>query len=295
MNVKQKLLGIWHRIFPSKEKAEFSIGIYQGDNPLNLSSFEGNPVLTKEDVKDRCAAYVADPFMIKKDNLWYMFFEIKILNSFKTELAYATSEDGFKWEYQKVIPIEPLFRSYPHVFEFEDKQYLLSETAPLKSIIIYSAENFPEKWNQYAVIAEGREYVDPTILRHNGKWWIFASTTDNSELYLFYSDNLKGPWKEHCLSPIITKDKSKSRPAGRIIEYQGKLYRFAQDCSNYYGEKVNGIKILKLTEEEYQEEEIGVVLDKGEGWASKGMHTYNAHLEGDKWIAAVDGYKITTR
>lgn len=295
MKLKNKVIGIFHRFFPSNKKIEFSIGIYHGDNPLNLQPYKNNPVLTKEDVHDREAAYIADPFMIKKDNLWYMFFEIKILNSFRTELAYATSEDGFNWEYQKALDMKPLFRSYPYVFQYENKMYIVPETAPLKSIVLYSAENFPEEWKQEYIITEGRDYVDPSIFRHKDKWWLFTSTTDNENLYLFYSDNLTCNWKEHPSNPIIKKDSSKARLGGRVIEYNGDLYRMGQDCKNSYGERVRAFKIKKLTETEYAEEESSTVIEKtNEGWNSQGMHTFDAHKIGNKWIAVVDGYKEYT-
>lgn len=290
--MKQKLLGIWHRVFPSKKKQEYSIGIYQGDNPLNLSPYKENPVLTKEDVTDRNAAYIADPFMVKLKDLWYMFFEIKLLNSYKTELAYATSFDGLRWHYQRVIDIKPLFRSYPCVFESEGEYYMVPETAPLKSIIIYKAEEFPEKWKEYTTIAEGRDYVDPTIFRYKDKWWLFVSNTNNSELYAFYADKLEGSWQEHSLNPLIFNNPSSARPGGRVIEYEGNLYRLAQDCGKEYGKRVKAFKILTLKEYDYEEEYYGVVLEGKEKWNSEGMHTLDAHREGDKWIASVDGYKI---
>ena len=251
-----------------------------------------NPVLTKEDVTDRKAAYVADPFMIKVGDLWYMFFEVRNEGSYLTELAYATSVNGLKWTYQKILPADYFFQSYPYIFEWEGNYYMIPEFYQLKSIKIYRADNFPEGWTPCFVVAEGKKYVDPTIFRHKGKWWVFASTTQNEDLYLFYSDDLKGPWWEHPLSPVVKKDKSSARPGGRVIEYDGNLYRFSQDCSKYYGEKVLAFKINKLTKTEYQEEKAGIALDKGNGWNEKGMHTFDAHAIGEKnWIAAVDGQR----
>ena len=57
---------------------KWSIGIYIGNTPFKF--FDpgniNNPVLTYKDVKDVPADFVADPFMIRKDNIWYMFFEV---------------------------------------------------------------------------------------------------------------------------------------------------------------------------------------------------------------------------
>lgn len=276
-----------------KNESEFSIGIYEGTNPFSMSPSNKNPVITKEDVTDRKAAYVADPFMIKVKEMWYMFFEVRNSNSYLTELAYATSPDALTWTYQKVIQPDSHFQSYPYVFEWEGEYYMIPECHKSKSIRIYKAKNFPEEWVLDSVVAYGKRYVDPSIFRYDNKWWIFTSTTDNSILYLCYSDNLNGPWQEHPLSPITEGDKRKARPAGRVIEYQGNLYRFSQDCSKYYGEKVLAFKINKLSPTEYHEESVGTIIDKGTlGWNSKGMHTFDAHqVEEGKWLACVDGYK----
>ena len=290
----KSLKAIWHRFFPSKKKQEWSIGIYEGLNPLSMSPAKKNPVLTKDDITDRNAAYVADPFMIKVKDLWYMFFEVRNADSYLTELAYAISSNGYNWAYQKVIQPDAFFQSYPYVFEWEGEYYIIPEGSKSKSIRIYRAKNFPEEWVLYNFVAIGKSYVDPSIFRHEGKWWIFASTINNSELYLFYSDDLKGPWN---LSFFSKWDKGSARPGGRIIKYNGSLYRFAQDCKEYYGKKVRAFKILKLTETEYEEEDMGVVLEGGTlGWNSKGMHTFDAHeVEPGKWIACVDGYRLENR
>jgi len=290
------LIALWHRIFPSKKQQEWSIGIYEGSNPFSMSPTKKNPVLTKENVTDRKAAYVADPFIIKVNDLWYMFFEVKEKIGYQTYIAYATSKDGLKWKYKKVILEEEPIQSYPYVFEWQGEYYILPESYRDNSIRLYKAKTFPEEWVLESILIKGR-YVDPSIFRCNNKWWIITSTADNANMYLFYSDNLIEGWKEHPLNPIIKNDKTKARPAGRIIEYNNEFYRFAQDCSRYYGERVLVFKITKLTETEYEEEEIGTVLDKGNlEWNSKGMHTFDAHqMEDGNWIAVVDGYKEFTK
>ena len=293
--MKKIILALKVKLFPPKTKMEFSIGIYTGKNPLEMAPYKRNPVLIREDVTDINAAYIADPFMIKIKDLWYMFFEVRHKGSYSLSLAYATSNDGFNWEYQKSIPTKNWFQSYPYVFEHRGDYYMVPENYPSKSIKIFKAKKFPEEWEEFSLVVKGRRFVDPSIVKYNGKWWIFASNTDNKDLYLFYADNLRGPWKEHPMSPIIRNDNSLARPGGRIIEYENSLYRFSQDCSNYYGERVFGFKIKKLTETEYEEEKIEKpILEKGLlGWNSKGMHTFDAHkLNKNQWIAAVDGYEI---
>ncbi|HET9363828.1 MAG TPA: hypothetical protein VFP71_02460, partial [Candidatus Angelobacter sp.] len=53
----------------------WSIGIYAGKSPLQLSPAARNPVISAGDVSDVSARFVADPFMLRVDGLWHMFFE----------------------------------------------------------------------------------------------------------------------------------------------------------------------------------------------------------------------------
>lgn len=285
-----------------KKQQEWSIGIYQGDSPFELSSNARghdkiiNPVLTKEDVTDIEALFVADPFMIDVNSTWYMFFEVKNGYDYGTDLAYAISGDGIKWEYQKVILNELFALSYPFVFESDGNYYMIPETYQTNSIRLYKAINFPTQWQLQEILIEGKDYVDSTIFRYDGKWWIFTSTTNNDNLYLYYTDTLEGTWNEHPMSPIIEGDRNIARPGGRVIEFEGSLYRFAQDDEPRYGNQVWAFKIKTLNIGEYVEEKVvlPVLTSSGIGWNEKGMHTLDAHeLNDGSWIAAVDGYKTS--
>ncbi len=278
-----------------KGQPEYSIGIYTGNSPLELFPYQDNPVLTKEDVTDIDALFVADPFMIKVNYMWYMFFEVKDGYDYQEDIAYATSKDGFDWEYQEVVLNEDFPQSYPYVFEWEGEYYMLPESYFTNSIRLYKAWDFPKQWILEDILITGKDYVDPTIFRYNDVWWLFASTTKNEDLYLFYTDYLNGTWIEHPMSPVIKGNKNIARPGGRVIEYNKSLHRYTQDDEPYYGNKVWAFEITKLTKEDYEEQEVGVVLDKGGiGWRSKGMHTIDPHqLNENEWIASVDGYKVS--
>jgi hypothetical protein len=83
--------------------------------------------------------------------------------------------------------------------------------------------------------------VDPTILRKDGKWWLFVNIRENEgassldELFLFYSADLFcRDWTPHPKNPVVSDVKS-SRPAGRIFSYNGNIYRPSQNNSKRYG------------------------------------------------------------
>lgn len=95
--------------------AIWTIGILEGSSPLALSpsKLTSNPVLTAQDVRDRKALFVADPFMINHNGTWYMFMEV--LNSLNRQgdIGLATSRDGRTWTYERIVLDEPFHLSYP--------------------------------------------------------------------------------------------------------------------------------------------------------------------------------------
>ena len=53
-----------------------------------------NPVISRNDVSDARAQFVADPFMVCQDGRWYLFFEVMNQDSDRGEIGLALSDDG---------------------------------------------------------------------------------------------------------------------------------------------------------------------------------------------------------
>jgi len=272
----------------------WSIGIYEGSTPFDLADPEdiSNPVLTGEDVVDIDAKFVADPFLVFKNGKYSMFFEVLNRETNQGDIGYSESADGKHWEYRKIIIDESFHLSYPYVFKWENAYYLIPESFQDLSVRLYKALSFPDKWEYVGNLLTGDSYVDPSIFRHNDKWWLFTSTPENDVLNLYYSNDLLGEWKPHAMNPIVKFDKKRARPGGRVLAHDGRLYRFAQDDYPDYGIQVFAFEITELTEKSYAEKfvlENPVVGLSGKGWNAAGMHHVDLHHIGDKWIAAVDG------
>lgn len=279
-----------------KISGPWSIGIYEGPTPFDLSAPEdiSNPVLTGKDVVDIDASLVADPFMVFKNGKYSMFFEVLNRETNQGDIGYAESTDGRHWEYRKIIIDETFHLSYPNIFEWNGDYYLIPETHEDLSVRLYKAISFPEQWEYVGNLLTGYHYVDPSIFRYNQKWWLFVSTPDDDILNLYYSSDLLGEWKPHPKNPIVKFDKNIARPGGKVITYNGCLYRLAQDDEPYYGIQVFAFEITELSEKSYVEKIVSekpVVNMTGKGWNAAGMHHVDLHKVGDKWIAAVDGRK----
>lgn len=278
----------------------WSIGILTGTSPSSFTSSDNmkqsftNPVLTAKHVSDVSASFVADPFMIDKDNTWYMFFEVLNTETKQGDIGMATSEDGLHWAYRQIVLDEPFHLSYPSVFKWENTYYMIPESRRSNTIRLYKAIEFPTKWTLVSTLLSG-EYSDPSIFRFNGKWWMYACTTclRFPRLWLYYADELEGPWIEHPKSPLIEDDARSARPGGRVVVFDDRIIRYAQDGVPYYGRQVRAFEVTDLTTTSYQEREVDaspILQPNGSGWNSKGMHHIDPHrINNDRWIAVVDG------
>jgi hypothetical protein len=283
--------------YSGPDEGIWSIGIYdlQDDGrSLILSGREGNPVLTAADVKGMPARFVADPFLIQEQDKFYLFFEA--LGVDRGVIGLATSTDGLRWRYERIVLKEPFHLSYPNVFKWKDDYYLVPESVANHSVRLYKATRFPDSWQFVKPIITDRSLVDSTVLTYHGLLWLFSSSPDNQNLYLYYADRPEGPWREHPRSPIIKGNGRDARPAGNILDTGGRLIRFSQDSQEYgekYGKAVRGFEIMTLTREEYRErplENNPLLKDSGVGWNGMGMHQISAlPVSHGRWIAAVDG------
>lgn len=273
----------------------WSIAMYKGDSPFALKPMFPNktPQLQAHNITDTQVQFVADPFMIKHKEEWFMFFEVLNNANGLGEIGFATSKNLKDWTYKNIILKEDIHFSYPFVFSHENRFFMIPETRQAQEIRLYTSHEIEGPWKQETVLIKG-DYADPTVFYHNNRWWMFA-LEGKDNLHLFYSDNLFADWQKHPKTPIITNNKNNARPAGKIITYNGQLYRLAQDGIPLYGSKVRVFQITTLTTKTYKEQEIEespILKGSRSGWNAIGMHHVDAHEQSDgSWIACVDGAK----
>jgi hypothetical protein len=229
-------------------------------------------------------SFWADPFPLEKAGKTWVFFEEFHGTSQKGKIVAA------EWNGENLSDPQPVLEenwhlSYPFIWEENNETYLIPESGEAYKTFIYQAIDFPLQWKKIGVLMEGEAY-DPTILKVDDVYWLFvnqrphAGTSAFVELYAYHSPSLINPvWTPHALNPIIS-DVRCARPAGRIFERNGKLYRPAQDSGLRYGHRIKIQEILKLTPTEYFEKTVEILSPD----ASKkmlGTHTFNFT---DKWI-----------
>jgi hypothetical protein len=281
--------------------AFWSIGIFSGSSLSDLrpSPQAQNPVLSARDVTDVHAQFVADPFMIKVQDTWHMFFEVMNFQTGKGDIGLAASRDGLHWEYRQIVLSEPFHLSYPYVFCVGGEYFMIPESYEANSMRLYRADPFPLKWSYVGTLLEGR-WVDTSIFFFEGRWWIFSNPAFpiNQILELFYADAVTGPWHRHPMSPLISGNNRIARGGGRVIVLNNRPVRFTQDCFPFYGTSVRAFEVSLLTTSDYEESELPfspLLMAGQERWRRDGMHHIDPHFVDGEWLACVDGWRFEPR
>ncbi len=276
------------------KRSQWAVSLYQAnkDNPFEPKKIDNikYPLISAEDINDCNASFVADPFLVKSNNQFYLFFEIKNDDINRGVIGVASSQDGLNYNYEKIVLQESFHLSYPAVYNINNQWFMIPETGESNEVRIYTTNNFPYDWKLQKTLLKGRNFADATIIFHKNTWYLFVSDDTHTLLEIYYSDKFYGEYKPHSKNPIY-QNKKIARPAGHLFKFNNKLYRFSQDCSRRYGEKVNMFEITKLTPFEYEEKFIKHIFEPiaGINWnAKKTHHICYLELE-DKYLIATDG------
>lgn len=228
--------------------------------------------------KDR---FWADPFIIRRNDKYYIFFEELIYSNIKAHISLIIMDDNGNY----TVPVKVLERdyhlSYPFLMEDEGEIYMIPETKSNKTIELYKCTSFPLKWELESILLDQVTAVDTTIIRKDGLYWLFAAMQRNKgaslhdELFLFSSESLNSSkWESHPQNPIVS-DVKRARPAGNLFTLNGNLYRPSQNCSKFYGYAMTINQIIELNKTNYKEIVVDTILPD---WDKKliGTHTINS-------------------
>jgi hypothetical protein len=234
----------------------------------------------------------ADPFSFSFNGRDYIFFESIDHDTRRGQISYIAFDDEGRPQPPKLALACNYHLSYPFIFEWEGKVYMIPEASASRSVKLYRANAFPNGWTFVSDLLTDVYAVDSTVLEHDKVWYMFTNISEsggsaNDELFLFIAESPLGPWKPHPMNPVKSDVRS-ARQAGRIFRRNGKLIRPAQDCSVRYGYAIQFCEITRLSETEYQERTIGKIEAS---WMAglTGTHTYNMTetlevIDGKRWI-----------
>jgi hypothetical protein len=161
------------------------------------------------------------------------------------------------------------------VFEHEGEVWMIPEAGESRSIPLYRAEQFPYKWKREAVLIDGIDGYDATLLQREGHFWLFVcervwNSSSWDILSLFHSESLARNWAPHDQNPVLF-DAMLSRPAGAFFEHNGRVIRPVQDCSRQYGGAIPLCSLDALDKATFRQTLIGRIHCQPHG-----CHTYNS-------------------
>src|SRR5262249_59984970 len=126
--------------------------------------------------------------------------------------------------------------SYPFLLQHTNKVYCVLEAFGSMEIALFVGVDFPLRWKKIATLVPDVAGVDPTLFPHNGRWWLAYTDGQqlaNVNLFLYYADQLTGPWKHHAYNPVKTDIRS-ARPEGTPFIVEGRWFGPATDTSPTY-------------------------------------------------------------
>ncbi len=223
--------------------------------------------------------YFADPCLLTRDSRAYLFCEEYRCDTGSGSVAFTELGGGTAAVPRTAIR-EPHHLSYPHVFEHRGETFCIPESGKIKKVCLYRCVEFPGTWEFVHILIDGFEAADSTILQHEGRWWLFCTSSEAMEkgyyshLYIWHAEDLFGTWVPHLGNPVKI-DARCARPAGPFFTHEGRLYRPSQDCARSYGGALRINCVDVLTQEAFEEHVVGTIRPPKSGY-TRGLHTISA-------------------
>ncbi len=233
--------------------------------------------------------FLADPFGVARDDRIQILCESFGYRSGKGHIcALAYSNRRFTTQPEPAIEL-PVHLSYPFLVEDAGQIYCIPEACGADEVALFRAVDFPRKWSKAAVLVEHFGGVDPTVFRHDGRWWLMCTEKGRDadvKLWIWHASDLLGPWAAHARNPVKT-DVRTARPGGVPFVHEGVLYRPAQDCSKRYGWRIVVQRVTTLTPSEFAEEPVTVLEASVDSPFPLGRHTLTPVDE----VVLIDGHR----
>lgn len=142
--------------------------LYRSCTDNDLPVFEGMQYAYKRFHDDRNFWY-ADPILYVQNGQPVIFMEAYIYQKQKGCIACSVLDDNGSFSAPQVILEENYHMSFPYVFEWQDRLYMIPETSENYSINIYECIDFPYKWEKVSEITVTEQLVDSILVEKTEK------------------------------------------------------------------------------------------------------------------------------
>lgn len=220
--------------------------------------------------------FYADPFLWEQDGRRYLFVEEFPYATGKGVLSLAEIDVAGNATTPRVIFETDCHLSYPFLFAHEGAHWMIPETSSRRTVELYRADPFPDRWTLHSVLLDDVDLGDVTLQQVGDVWWMFAGSRERwtsswDALSLYRAPSPFGPWQAHPGNPVMV-DLHAARPAGRILDIGGRLVRPVQNCDGLYGAALGFAEIRSLSLETYAQTLSATALPWGD---NTGLHTFN--------------------
>ena len=236
-------------------------------------------------------SFLADPFIYSHKGKDYCFVEEFNYLNLKGSISLYEFKNNSAIKIGNVLK-EKFHLSFPYLFEYENKIFMVPESSENRDIRLYEATNFPLEWKLNKIIFNNVKAVDTMIFKKDNHWWLFTNIDpsdigDNcSELFIYYSDNpINDSWISHKLNPVLV-DSNIARNGGILYDNNNILRIGQKQGFDKYGLGYSVNKIITLNPYEYKEEKI-YEFESDSKSRKQGPH----HLHSNAKITVFDFYK----
>lgn len=165
--------------------------------------------------------------------------------------------------------------SFPAILKRDNNKVLIyPENSAGKGLALYEYNPKTDECKELKILSKVK-LADAIITEYFGKKQMFSTSGTNAngkvlEIYDYYDET-----NEFSLTSIINFQENIARNAGDFFEYDGNLYRFAQECNFTYGHALSIQRIEKRDDGYFAKEICRIFPPKGYG--NIGIHTFNTY------------------
>lgn len=266
----------------------WTIGFIESDIKALIEERNMSPKIhwLKHNYTDR---FWADPFIldIEEDGSIRVLVEEMIWTKAKGTIVELLVSPDYRLIDRWELLEEDVHLSYPFIERKEGRVFVYPEGSRSGKLTKYELCNH----RLLKVATElSLPVCDATKIVLDDKEWWFATLYgegQDRDLYAFYrkygSDE---DYTAHPKNPIVS-DITHARPAGALVESNGKYYRCSQDSSRTYGGALSITEVDICDVFSYRENLLFQLLPDVKGECPNGIHTINGY----KSLTVVDGIR----
>lgn len=220
--------------------------------------------------------FYADPFVVSEAGRGWLFVEEFPYATGRGVLSLAEIGDDGSVTTPRPFLEEGCHLSYPQIFAEGGEMWMIPETSGRRTVELWRAVAFPDRWERHSVLLEGVDVGDATVVRRDDRWWMFGCRRELwcsswDALDVWHAPSLAGPWTPIARSPAKV-DVASARPAGAMMATAAGLMRPVQDSSRGYGCGLALTRVDRLDETGFAET---IVKRFATPPPLAGLHTWN--------------------